>query len=149
MSIDTELQSLYDGKGILRAVDVVDYARDPETALHNSFQWDDTEAGKQWRLAQARNIIRVHVTIVGEPAQAVRAWVSLVPDRRQGAGGYRSIVDVMSDTQMRHQLLEQARQDFRMWQRKYQALRELEPVFAAMQEVEHAVDAPVMMLAAD
>jgi hypothetical protein len=36
--------------GELRAEDVVEFARNPESALHNCFTWDDKEAASQWRL---------------------------------------------------------------------------------------------------
>ena len=31
--------------GILRADDVVKYAKSPKTALHDKFEWDDQKAG--------------------------------------------------------------------------------------------------------
>lgn len=37
---------------------VVDDARRKSSPLHDCFEWDDTEAAKEWRLQQARNLIR-------------------------------------------------------------------------------------------
>ena len=37
---------------------VVEDARDPESPLHDLFLWDDTEAAHQYRLSQARGVIR-------------------------------------------------------------------------------------------
>lgn len=149
MSTQTELQALYARHGVLRAEDVVEFARNPKTALHSAFTWDDGAAAREWRLLQARNIIRVHVTVLDGAQEEYRVWVSLESDRKQAGGGYRALVDVMGDAKMRRQLLQQAQHDFKAWQRKYQQLRELEPVFAAMERVEHGVDAPALQLSTD
>lgn len=78
-------------KGKLRPCDVVDFARNPETALHGQFCWDDTEAAQKWRLHQARDIIRVQVTIIKTDTPPVRAFVSLKNDRKTKGGGYRDV----------------------------------------------------------
>lgn len=44
--------------GILTPDAVVEDARDESSPLHEQFTWDDTEAAKQWRLEQARTLIR-------------------------------------------------------------------------------------------
>jgi hypothetical protein len=50
--------------GVLRPEDVVSFAADPDTELHSRFEWDDTEAAQQYRLWQARQLIRVTVTVL-------------------------------------------------------------------------------------
>ena len=42
--------------GVLQAEDVIAYAKDPDTALHQEFEWDDNEAAHQYRLEQARRV---------------------------------------------------------------------------------------------
>jgi hypothetical protein len=37
---------------------VVEAARDPNSPLHSAFTWDDAEAAEQYRLAQARVLLR-------------------------------------------------------------------------------------------
>ena len=76
---------------------MVEYARDPKTALHSRFEWDDSKAGHDWRLYQARQIIRLSVLVLDNVRDPVRAWVSMKDDRVKAGGGYRSIGDVMSD----------------------------------------------------
>ena len=58
-------------------------------------------------------------------------WVSLKSDR-SGRGGYRSLVAVLSDEDMRTQLLRDAMEDMETFQQKYQHLTELAEVFEAM-----------------
>ena len=121
--------------GMLQPADVVDYARDPETALHGAFCWDDTEAAAQYRLWQARMVIRVCVTIREEvKGPPIRAYVSLQEDR--GDVGYRLLDDVMSDNEMRERILAQALAELNRWKMRYQQLRELAPVFEASAKVQ-------------
>jgi hypothetical protein len=132
-----ELAQLYEEHGTLRAEDVVEFAQDESTALHSEFEWDDSEAARQYRLEQARKIIRINVNIL--PTRngnvTVPVYVSLVQDRSQPGGGYRRLVDVMSDDEMREQLLQQALAEFQRVGRRYRALQELAPVFTALDRV--------------
>jgi len=118
--------------GILRAEDVVLAAEDLSSPLHNSFEWDDTAGAEQWRLQQARQIIRSVVVILPNIAKPVTAFVSLRDDRTQEGGGYRTIIDVMSDKDMRERFVEEALADLRHWEQKYSQLNELGPVFEAI-----------------
>lgn len=134
--IKQELEALTEANnGILQPEAVVEYAKDPNTALHSRFEWDDTEAAKRYRVWQARQLIKVTVNILpNESETEYQVFVSLKSDRYNG-GGYRALVDVMSDDQLRKQLLTQAYADFKVWQKKYQDLKELAPVFTEMAEV--------------
>ena len=122
--------------GILKAVDVVEFAKDPKTALHSRFVWDDTQAGHQYRLIQARHIIKqIYVTIPEKENIEYQVFVSMPDDRKNPDGGYRTLVEVMSDEEMRKKLLAQAYAEFKLWQKKYQQLKELAPVFEKMDQV--------------
>jgi len=46
------------GDGSLTPSDLVDAASDPENPFHNSFEWDDGKAGLEYRIWQARQIIK-------------------------------------------------------------------------------------------
>lgn len=146
--IKQELEALAEANnGLLKPEVVVEFAKNPDTALHNRFEWDDTEAAKQYRLWQARQLIRVIVNILpNENEIKYKMFVSLQEDRRNG-GGYRTLVDVMSDEEMRKRLLAQAHEDFKLWQKKYQQLKELAPVFDKMAEVMTSTEVlePVMV----
>ena len=119
--------------GVLQAEDVVKTARDPKNALHPCFEWDNSVAGHEYRLMQARRLIRVHVTVLDNAADAgpVNVFVSLTPDRKEPGGGYRIMVNVLEDPDRRALLLEDAARDFRFWKSKYQHLQELAAIFAA------------------
>lgn len=48
----------------LNAYVVVEEAKKADNPLHDFFEWDDSEAGKKWRLHQARKLITQIVQIV-------------------------------------------------------------------------------------
>lgn len=122
--------------GVLRPEDVVVFAKNPRTALHSWFTWDDTAAAREHRLWQARQVIRVCVTVQdNQQGPPLRTYVSLYEDR--GQDGYRLLTDVMSDEEMRDKLLTQALSELRTWQEKYRQLEKLVPIFAAAEKVEH------------
>jgi hypothetical protein len=83
---------------------VVDYARAPTTELHRHFEWNDSEAAEAYRLVQARQIIRVQVTLLdpGDGQEtSVRAYVSFSPP----AQGYTETIDVLSTKRGRRDLM--------------------------------------------
>jgi hypothetical protein len=117
--------------GLLRPADVVEFARDKKTALYSRFEWDDTKAADEYRLWQAREIIHVAVTVLPGLKKPIQAFVSLNRDRQREGGGYRFLVDVMSNPAHRTLLLQEAFAEFKHWELKYKRLRELAPIFMA------------------
>lgn len=138
-TISDELESIRrSNNGLLDPVLVVDYARDENTLLHNKFEWDDTVAGDQYRIWQARRIIRLELTVIGNTKGngQMRTYVSLIADRRsENERGYRSLIEVLSDEELKLQLLEEAKADMLLFKRKYRMLVELAEVFEAMDRV--------------
>jgi len=132
--VTSELEMLLEqGDGILKAEAVVEYAKNPDTALHNHFEWDDTEAARQYRLVQARHVVRVVLKAFSvQPPIVTRIFVSLPEDRVLPGGGYRAMVDVMSAEESRQRLLAQALKELEIWQQKYQILTELVAIFEAI-----------------
>lgn len=91
-----KLQQLEQENGQLDPVAVVESARDPNSPMHSFFEWDDTEAARQYRLGQARQLIRrikVEVTVRDVPLQVVR----YVRDSSDQSNGYRNILRVRDD----------------------------------------------------
>lgn len=132
-----------ENSGILRAEDVVKSASRKNSPLHSSFTWDDSEAAHQWRLTQARQLIRVTVTYIGDAKQQVpmRVFVSLSTDRESEGGGYRSTVSVLANKNFRQQMLEDAVADMERFEKKYETLAELTEVFDAMRRARQPVAA--------
>lgn len=121
--------------GLLRPDDVVEAARLKSHPLHDRFNWDNTSAAHQYRLWQARELImrvRVEYPVNGKSVDC-RVFVSLTPDRVDS--GYRELTSVLSDTEMREQLLQDALGELGIFQEKYRTLKELSAVFSAIKKV--------------
>ena len=121
--------------GVLRAADVVAFARGPKRRLHACFEWEDGEAAHQYRLWQARQLIRVRVIRLEDDHHLRRAYVSLKPDRQEAGGGYRSIVAVLRSRKGTDQMLDDALTELRAVREKYKHLQELVEVWSAMDRV--------------
>lgn len=78
--------------------EVVTAARDPESPLHDMFEWDDGKAAESWRLEQARGLIRsvqVKITTIENNVISVPVYVrdSSLPEDEQGYISLSSIKD--------------------------------------------------------
>ena len=134
-AIRAELERLK-SDGIIRPMDVVSAARKKTSPLHDWFQWDDGEAAHQYRLIQARNLLRVYVKVDEVENEPVQAFVSLTTDRVKEGGGYRAMAEVMSDDALREQLLHDAFVQLGNMRKKYQHLQQLAKVWQAVEEAE-------------
>lgn len=134
-------------EGMCVPSDVVKYAEDPKTKLHSRFTWDDEKAGHNYRLWQARQVIRLELKVITtgdrENAELIfnmpekkvqtRQYVSLSTDR--DSGGYRSIDVILEDEALRAQMVKDALLELQIFRAKYKSLKELAEVFAAIDRV--------------
>lgn len=108
--------------GTVTAQQVVRFAKNPRTALHTYFEWDDQVAGERYRLDQAEQYLRVVATVIQVPGSGdsvrVRAFLSLPSDR--GTGTYRPVEDVMADPAREAECMEMLRRDIVSLERRYQ-----------------------------
>jgi len=71
--------------GILQAYDVLTEARNPDSPLHPMFEWDDQVAAHQYRLDQARALIReVRVEVVCRDEMVLAPLYVRQPDAKSG-----------------------------------------------------------------
>ena len=119
---------------------LVDAARDPESAWHDSFVWDQELAAEQYLVMRARELLRFIVRV--EPVTQVyeRVMVSLRNDRTADAG-YRDLRSVLNDDDLRAALLSTALRELNSLRRRYAHLKELAGVFAALDGVAEDVAA--------
>lgn len=122
------------GKGILTADAVVKHARNPETALHEAFEWDDTEAARRFRLDQARQVIRFYVYYEPQVERQVRAYVSVPSDRAEG-NGYRHSREVAANQDWSAQLLEEVAVKVRQMRDSYAYIRILDDLWPRLEAV--------------
>jgi hypothetical protein len=124
-----EVARAHDGR--LEAEDVVEAARDPASPLHNHFEWDDSVAAHQYRLTQARQIIRV-VRVETGPQEIKRAFISA---RTEEEGrSYRTLEDVVSSGTLQRSLLADAERDLTAWLRRYGDLVEVAAMAVLVEE---------------
>lgn len=120
--------------GFLRPQDVIEFAKNPKTRLHAQFEWDDTKAAEKYRIAQARAIIKVSVTIQPNTNEKTHTYVSLSIDRGTGAG-YRHIVEVLNDEVLRDVLLQDALREAWSFKKKYDTLKDSSELGGVMAEL--------------
>ena len=115
---------------LLKPEDVVEAARPANSPLHTRFTWDDSDAAHQYRLEQARKLIRTtiqYIEVDGKDS-SFRVFCSLTPDRENQGGGYRETTAVLSNRQWRNQLLNDAHAEMERFEQKYARLKELSGV---------------------
>lgn len=119
--------------GLLKPETVVDEARPMHSPLHSKFEWDNGKAGEAYRIWQARQLIRVVVEVMSATGEKENVFVSLTSDRKES--GYRVMTEVLTDKQMRNQMLADALDELELFREKYKRLRELATVFLAIRKV--------------
>lgn len=132
MSIETELLQVKGSKELLLAEDVETWAKKhPKSELFQQLEWNDAEAGHQYRLWQIRRLIAIHISY--EP-DGGRRMVSLTIDRTNPGGGYRDIDDVLKTQKLYDIMLHDALVELERLQNKYERIKELEPVWQAVKK---------------
>ena len=121
---------------------IVQMAHRKNTALHEDFTkrglFDPSKAMKYAQMTYARCLLvqyKVWVEVQDKDPVKIRALVSLTTDRITKEGGYRPIMDVMSDKGQRVTLLGDALKELNAFKKKYGILSELAPVISAINEV--------------
>ncbi len=122
-------------KGRLKPQDVVLAARPATSPLHRHFEWDDTVAADQYRLDQARSIIRIVRVVEPGNHEPSRAYVS-ISDRAGTA--YRPIGDVKNSVDLQARLLKQLDAELDAIQRRYASFADiLAPVQEARDKIKN------------
>lgn len=123
-------------KGELTPGDVVADARNPNSPLHPFFEWDDDDAAEQYRLQQARGLIRAVVAIYvsdDKPAVRQKAYVHV---REPGANHYRETTQALSQSKTREMVLKRAWEELISWKRRYKDLTEFAELVDVIDELD-------------
>jgi hypothetical protein len=142
-TIGEELSRISTERGCLKPDDVVEESKPESAPLHSHFTWDDTEAGRQWRIEEARRIIRsVRVIRDDVPPQeqpVVRAFVNVSASDTETefeGNAYVPIRVAEQSEDYRQQLLDAAKAELRQWEHRYSDLRDyLSGVFREVDKV--------------
>lgn len=132
------LEELRKKHGKLTADIVVEAAKDKNNPLHTVFIWDVNEAARKYWQEQARLLMRsIEVIYDDAPSTSVRAYevVETTNDNRARQSVYMTTHDILSDPQLRQQLLQRAIREAISYKQKYKALVELSSIFGAIDSV--------------
>ncbi|PRD42133.1 hypothetical protein C5748_18470 [Phyllobacterium phragmitis] len=123
-------------KGELTPEDVLADAKHDNSPLHSFFEWSDTEAANQFRLQQARGLIRAVVAIYvsdDKPAVRQKAYVHIA---EPSAPHYREASHAMSQKKTRQLVLQRAWRELQQWKQRYKDMKEFSDLFEVIDEVE-------------
>lgn len=126
-----ELKRIRKQHGELTAEIVVDESRDEKSVLHNCFEWNDGIAAEKYRKHQARKLIGSIevIKVTGEHKEIpVRAFANIEHE-------YKPMELIMQSRCLTDKLLDNALRELRAFQIKYANLKELAPVFEAIEKV--------------
>jgi hypothetical protein len=124
VSLKEELLDVKDNYGTLTPENVVKAASPPTHPLHSRFEWDDSIAGHQYRLSQARTLIRtVHQPyVVNDEIKKVRTFHSL--PQSQGKQAYQPLDEIVQDPVATGILIAEAQRAWRQLYNRYKHLQE-------------------------
>lgn len=118
---------------------LVDDARAEGAALHKLFEWDDAIAGEKYREHQAGSILSALKVVVQEKEQeeiTVRAFVNVSATQKSE---YVNVRLAMSEPDKTEVVLHNAMRELEMFERKYSALTQLQPIFAEFKELREKI----------
>lgn len=119
--------------------DVVRAAKNKKSPLHSYFDFSAKAAMESYLRQQAEGLIVSYYATIIHPTNGdkvrTRAFVSLTTDRRAG-GGYRSIVSVLSDEDLKAQMLKDALGELASFKQRYKHLQELADLFHEIETLE-------------
>jgi len=133
-----ELNRIEQRDGALQPETIVDEARPVSSPLHQYFTWNNSEAAELYRRWEARKLIQsVRVIYDGKKdGTIVRAYVSLVNDDERG---YYGMARVLSDSDLRAQLLAKALQEAESWRERYEHLEELSEIVSSIKKTKSQI----------
>lgn len=132
------------GNGSVTPQVVYEDAKKKRSPLHEYFEWDDSAAAETYRMGQARELLRgIHVVVTKDSGEEeeVRAFHHVVIERVDvpAESTYAPLARVLSEDDLRRQVLSKAMHEFEQWRKRYNQYQELAPLFKAFEKVVKAV----------
>lgn len=136
--VGKELHAIRARRGELTPAAIVEEAKAPESPLHQYFEWDNDKAAEKWRVQQARVLVCSVVTVAvdGDETTPVRSFVSV-------NRSYQPLEVVLSDADMREQVVQDVRDAISSLKKKLLAFEEFGEVLQALERVEQIAVASV------
>ena len=113
---------------------LVEYASNPDSPIHEYFDWNNKSAAKKYRLQQARLILNsLKVQIISYTNGKITSRVEIneftnikSPDEKQLV--YRITTEAMENQYERDYILRNAIREISIWRMKYERLKELSEI---------------------
>lgn len=125
--------------GVAEPEHIVKAAKAKSSPLHAAFDWDDSVAANEWRLNQARSMLRSIQIVSDKPAEQPRRVfeVKRLPatENKPARNVYSRLEDIMADPEARAELLARALRELLSFRQRYRQLQELAVVMRSVDEV--------------
>jgi hypothetical protein len=108
---------------------VVEAAKSPKNPLHGAFEWDDSKAAHQHRLATAGLLIRSIVVLVTKAGEEENKSVDVTVTGAKGAGGIAT-ARVVPPEELHRQRVESGWRELAEWRHKFGEVAEFAAVAA-------------------
>ena len=130
---DADAEKVYQEIGTtdVSPAEVVERAKDENSELHKCFDWDDTSAAYKYRLEQARKVIRMLVTVPTNEDEPPKRVLQISSEKSV----YQPVEFFMRNEDEYTTLLKRALAELEAFKRRYASLKELEEVFAAIDNI--------------
>ena len=126
--VETVFAEIYEREGVLDPETIHDEVAEPEHPLHGRYEWDDTIAGRQFRINQIRNDIRsITVRFVSsddEEAKIRKYTASRYVHHPTVTSGYLMTDQIVADPLSSKILLRQLKRELAAIHRRYSNLEE-------------------------
>ena len=130
-----EILKIQKDKG-LTPEEIVKVAKKKDNPLHDLFEWDNKVASDQWRLQQARVIVNEVKVIVDKKEYFAFESVNIQSDNSQNYNReYVPIVEILSNKDLKLQLIKSALQHLEYWEKQNSKYDELAPIIKVAQSV--------------
>ncbi|MFH1184708.1 MAG: hypothetical protein V1755_06670 [Chloroflexota bacterium] len=108
------------------AAEIVEAARPKRSPGHCYFQWDDTVAAEEYRLAQARWLIRhIEIVVDGETTRAFHHVTIRTEEEEFDRSFYMSSVRISKQPALSNQVIQRALRELQGWKKRYKQYQEI------------------------
>lgn len=136
--VGKHFEKLEKEEGCLTSKNVLDSARPEESPIHNIFEWDDSVAAEQYRLAQATKLIcnlTVEIETEDKPIEC-RAFMDVSEAK---VGSFVNVQSAFQVEETRDIVLRRALNELIAFKAKYKNLMELKEVIEVIDKLTEAI----------
>ncbi len=135
--IGERIETVFNGQ--ITATQLLNDAKSKTSPIHDYFDWDDTSAAHEYRLEQARRLIRAIDVIVISNGEEVdtKAFhhISVTDDKES----YVSYNQIFSNKNYYDQVIENALKEADSWQNRYASYKELSLIFKSIEQTKNKI----------